>query len=98
MSDLVLVAESGRIQGSPASRRLRSTGQVPGVLYGGKADPVAFSCSQRELRALMSKQSLVGSVLTLELDGKSHQVVVKEIQKHPVRQEVLHVDFQVVDR
>lgn len=97
MSELVLAAESGRIQGSPASRRMRSSGQVPGVVYGGAGSPVAISCNSRELRALMSKRPIVGSLITLELDGKARKVICKELQKHPVRPEVLHVDFQLVD-
>ncbi len=96
MSEVALVAKSGRIPGSPISRRLRQNGQVPGVVYGASADPVAISCDARELRAIMSKQQLLGGVIDLELDGKRHQVIVKEIQRHPVRQEVLHVDFQLL--
>lgn len=97
MSEQVLVAKSGRIQGSPASRRMRLEGQVPGVVYGVGSDPVVVSCNARELRALMSKRPLLGSEVSLELDGKARKVLVKEIQRHPVRQEVLHIDFLVVN-
>lgn len=96
MSELVLVAKSGRVQGSPASRRLRLEGQVPGVVYGATFDPVSIACEVRELRAAMSKRPLVGSEVTLKLDGKNHQAVVKEIHRHPTRPEIFHIDFQVV--
>ena len=98
MSELVLVAKSGRPQGSPASRRLRLEGQIPGVVYGASIDPVAVSCSTREVRHAMSKQQLVGAVIDLEIDGKKQPVIVKEIQRHPVRQDVLHMDFQVLNK
>lgn len=96
MSELVLVAKSGRLPGSPASRRLRLEGQIPGVVYGASTEPVSVSCDSKALRAAISKQQLVGSAIELELDGKKYQAVVKEIQQHPVRQEVLHIDFQVM--
>lgn len=98
MSELVLVAKSGRFLGSPASRRMRLDGQIPGVVYGAATDPVSVTCDNRELRAAMSKQQLVGTVVQLELDGKKRNVIVKEIQRHPVRQEVLHIDFQVLNQ
>ena len=98
MSEVALVAKSGRLPGSPVSRRLRSEGQIPGVVYGASVDPLAVSCDGRELRAAMAKQQLVGSVVELELDGNKHQAIVKEIQRHPVRQEVLHIDFQLLSK
>lgn len=96
MSEQVLVASSGRSEGSPASRRMRTSGQVPGILYGSNVEPISISFDGHDLRSAMSKRQLVGSVVTLELDGKSSQVIIKEIQRHPVRQEAVHVDCQVV--
>jgi len=98
VSELVLVAKSGRVSGSPVSRRMRLDGQIPGVVYGATTDPVVITCNNRELRAAMSKQQLVGTVVQLELDGKRRHAIVKEIQRHPVRQEVLHIDFQVLNQ
>ncbi|MDA8080135.1 MAG: 50S ribosomal protein L25 [Actinomycetota bacterium] len=97
MSELELVAKSGRLSGSPASRRMRLDGQIPGVVYGAKTNPVSVVCDSRELRAAMSKQQLVGMVVQLDLDGEKRHAIVKEIQRHPVRQEVLHIDFQVLN-
>ncbi|NNN20084.1 MAG: 50S ribosomal protein L25 [Acidimicrobiaceae bacterium] len=98
MSELVLAAKSGRSEGSPASRRLRLEGQIPGVVYGASTEPVQVSCNSRELRSAMSKQQLVGTVIQLELDGTKRHVVIKEIQRHPVRPEILHIDFQVLNQ
>jgi large subunit ribosomal protein L25 len=80
--------------GSRASRRLRREGLVPGVVYGQGSEARPFQVSQRELRALLSEGH---TLLDLELDGsKAVPVVVKEQQTHPVRGEVLHLDFQQV--
>lgn len=96
MSEQVLIASSGRVKGSPGSRRMRTSGEVPGVVYGGGTEPVAVSFNAHELRAVMSKQQLLGRTVTLDLNGTKSQVIVKEIQRHPVRQDVLHVDCQVI--
>jgi large subunit ribosomal protein L25 len=75
---------------SRASRRLRREGRVPGVLYGGGADPVSFSVDERELRHALAA---AGAVVELELGGKSTSAILKDAQRHPVRGETLHVDF-----
>jgi len=76
--------------GSRATRRLRRTGRVPGVLYGGEGEPVSFSVDARELRHALAAR---GAVLDLEIDGDSQPAVLKDAQYHPVRGETLHVDL-----
>jgi large subunit ribosomal protein L25 len=76
--------------GSRATRRLRRTGQVPGVLYGGEGDPVSFTVDARVLRHALAAS---GAVLDLEIDGASQPAVLKDAQYHPVRGETLHVDL-----
>lgn len=77
--------------GSRATRRLRRSGQVPGVLYGGGDDPVSFSVDARELRLALAAR---GAVLDLQLDeGESSPAVLKDAQYHPVRGETMHVDL-----
>jgi large subunit ribosomal protein L25 len=77
--------------GSRAARRLRRGGRVPGVLYGGGADPVGFDADARELRLALARS---GAVLDLSVDGdKSTPVVLKEAQRDPVRGETTHVDL-----
>jgi large subunit ribosomal protein L25 len=75
---------------SRATRRLRRTGQVPGILYGGGSDALPFAVDERELRHALAAQ---GAVVELELDGQATPAVLKDAQRHPVRGETLHVDF-----
>jgi large subunit ribosomal protein L25 len=75
---------------SRATRRLRRQGQVPGVIYGGGADPVPFHVDERELRHALAAR---GAVLELAIDGSSTPAVLKDAHYHPVRGETLHVDF-----
>jgi large subunit ribosomal protein L25 len=77
--------------GSRAVRRLRRSGRVPGVLYGGGAEPVGFDADARELRLALAGS---GAVLDLSVDGQQPTpVVLKEAQRHPVRGETIHVDL-----
>jgi large subunit ribosomal protein L25 len=78
------------IEGSRANRRLRRSGRVPGVLYGGGDEPVSFSVDDRELRHAL-KQS--GAVVELSLDGETANAVLKDFQRDPVRGDMWHVDF-----
>jgi large subunit ribosomal protein L25 len=77
--------------GSRAARRLRRSGRVPGVLYGGGVEPLGFDADARELRHALAG---AGAVLDLSVDGnKATPVVLKEAQRHPVRGETVHVDL-----
>src|ERR1700716_274737 len=77
--------------GSRAARRLRRSGRVPGVVYGGGGEPVGFDADARELRLALAAS---GAVLDLSVDGgKTAPVVLKEAQRHPVRGETVHVDL-----
>jgi large subunit ribosomal protein L25 len=78
------------VSNSRATRRLRRSGHVPGVLYGGGADAVAFSVDERELRHALAAQ---GAVVELQLDGNATPAVLKDSYRHPVRGQTLHVDF-----
>ncbi len=78
------------IEGSRANRRLRRTGRVPGVLYGGDGDPLSFSVDERELRHALHGS---GAVIELSLDGETATAVVKDQQRHPIRGEAMHIDF-----
>ncbi len=77
--------------GSRAVRRLRRSGRVPGVVYGGGAESIGFDADARELRTALTS---TGAVLDLSIDGaKPTPVVLKEAQRHPVRGETIHVDL-----
>jgi large subunit ribosomal protein L25 len=77
-------------EGSRATRRLRRSGRVPGVLYGGDGEPIAFSADARELRNALAAS---GAVLEVVDDGKATPAILKSAQYHPVRGETMHVDL-----
>jgi large subunit ribosomal protein L25 len=76
--------------GSRSARRLRRTGMVPGIVYGGGADARHFQVPERELRTVLVHG---GALIDVELDGRSTPVVIKDQQRHPVRGQVLHLDL-----
>jgi large subunit ribosomal protein L25 len=95
--DIILAAEVGRPTGSPAARRLRSAGKIPAVLYGRGAEPAAIAVDWRALRGAITTDKGLNALLTLDVGGKRTKAIVKEVQRHPVRRDVLHVDFLAVD-
>lgn len=95
--DIILVAETGRSTGSPASRRLRATGKIPAVLYGRGAEPAPISVEWRDLRSALTTDKGLNALLTLKIGSKRTKAIVKEMQRHPVRRDVLHIDFLAVD-
>jgi len=97
MSQTKLVATTGRPTGSSSSRRLRAEGHIPGVLYGRGMSPVSVTVERRDLRLALSGPAGSNTVLALEVDGKSYPAVVKEMQRHPVKRTVSHIDFLQVN-
>ncbi len=97
MADVKLVAELGRPTGSSSSRRLRHAGRVPAVVYGHGMKPLPISVGARDIRSALSVHGL-NQVLTLDVDGSTHLVLARQLQRHPVRHTLAHVDFQVVRR
>jgi large subunit ribosomal protein L25 len=81
-------------QGSRAMRRLRRAGRVPGILYGGGDDPVPFEVDARILRNTLAHAH---AVVDLSIEGRTQPVMVKDLQRHPIRGEILHADFLRVD-
>jgi large subunit ribosomal protein L25 len=84
-------------QGTGASRRLRRTGRVPGILYGGSATPQSIDIDHNELFQLLRKEAFYSSVLNVNLDGKKEMCLLRDVQRHPYRPVILHADFQRVD-
>ena len=82
--------------GKGASRRLRRTGLVPGIVYGAHKDPAMISVVHNELLQHLEHEAFYSHILTLKLDGKSEQVILKDMQRHPAKPFVNHVDFQRV--
>jgi len=93
MSETKLVAQLRPTSGSPAARRLRAEGHIPGVLYGHGMSPLSVTVERRELRLALSGPAGSNTVLSLEVGGKSYPAVVKEMQRHPVKRAVSHIDF-----
>ena len=83
-------------QGTGASRRLRNAGKAPGIIYGGTAEPQLIELDHNALWHALKKEAFHSSVLQLEVAGKTSQVVLRDVQYHPYKQQVLHVDFQRV--
>ena len=93
MPQTVLVANTGRATGSSSARRLRAEGQIPAVLYGHGMAPLSVSVERRSLRVALSGAAGANTVLELQVDGKSYPAVIKEMQRHPVKRTVSHIDF-----
>jgi large subunit ribosomal protein L25 len=84
-------------QGTGASRRLRITGRTPGIVYGGSATPHLIEIDHNALWHALKKEAFHSSVLSMEIDGAESPVLLRDVQVHPFKQLVLHVDFQRVD-
>ena len=97
MSSNVLIADTGRQTGSPSSRRLRREDRIPAVVYGLGMTPISISVNRRDLRAALSGPSGVNTVLDLTVEGTVYPAIVKEMQHHPVRRTVSHIDFLQVN-
>ena len=80
--------------GRSANRRIRKAGKVPAVLYGGGEPPESMLLDHNALVRQMTREAFFTSVLTLQIGTKSQQVVVKDVQRHPVRPQIMHLDFQ----
>jgi large subunit ribosomal protein L25 len=93
----MLHASTSRAQGSASSRRLRHAGSIPAVIYGEGVAPVPVAVDAKAFRSAVSGEQGLNSLITLDADGKSYTVMAREIQRHPVRGTVAHIDFQVVD-
>jgi large subunit ribosomal protein L25 len=92
-----VVAFKRELQGSGASRRLRNSGQTPGIIYGGTEAPIAISLDHNALYHALKKEVFHSSILDLEIDGQAQKVLLRDFQMHAFKQLVLHADFQRVD-
>lgn len=84
-------------QGTGASRRLRISGKTPGIVYGGAAEPQQIELDHNALWHALKKEAFHSSVLDMEINGQTTKVLLRDVQYHPFKQLVLHVDFQRVD-
>jgi large subunit ribosomal protein L25 len=88
-----LVATSGRESGSSAARRLRREEKIPAVIYGLGMDPIPLTVDRRDLRLALSGAAGTNTILEIAVDGSTYPAVIKDLQRHPVKRTVAHVDF-----
>jgi large subunit ribosomal protein L25 len=84
-------------QGTGASRRLRITGRTPGIVYGGTVEPTVIELDHNALWHALKKEAFHASVLQMEYNGTTTEVLLRDVQYHPYKQLVLHIDFQRID-
>ena len=84
-------------QGTGASRRLRNTGKTPGIVYGGEGQPQLIELDHNALWHALKKEAFHSTILEMELGGKTNKVLLRDVQLHPFKQLVQHIDFQRVD-
>jgi large subunit ribosomal protein L25 len=98
MPEITLQAEVGRSLGSAPARRLRHEGKIPGVIYGHGTEPVSVAVAARDLRVALSGEAGSNTLLSLQAGDQTFLTLAREMQRHPVRGTVTHVDFQIVRR
>ena len=93
---ITIKAETRKVQGTGASRRLRRAEKVPGIVYGGGTDATVIELDHNEIYHKLRSEAFHASILDMELDGKKQPVLLRDVQMHAFRQIVMHVDFQRV--
>lgn len=93
----VLIAETGRSTGSANARRMRREDAIPAVVYGHGMTPLSIRVARRDLRIALSGSAGMNTVVDLTVDGTVYPAIIKELQRHPVKRTVQHVDFLQVN-
>ena len=93
---ITIKAETRKVQGTGASRRLRRAEKVPGIVYGGGIDATVIELDHNDIYHKLRSEAFHASILDMELDGKKQPVLLRDVQMHAFRQIVMHVDFQRV--
>jgi len=92
-NDFELNAEKRDMQGKGASRRLRHAGKLPAIVYGGGKEPEAIMLKHNEVMHSLENEAFYSHILTLNLDSTPEQVILRDIQRHPIKPIVMHIDF-----
>lgn len=90
------IATTRKLHGTGASRRLRHENKVPGIVYGGEGEPVSIQIDHNPLFHALRVEAFHSSILEMELDGAAERVLLRDVQWHPFRQQIRHIDFQRV--
>ena len=93
-NDFKLDAEMRSDLGKGASRRLRRENKVPAILYGGEGEPVNLTLPANVVNRMLQEESFYSSIIFLTVDGKSERTILRDLQRHPYKQTILHMDFQ----
>lgn len=94
MATANLTANPRNDRGTGVARKLRQSGQVPAIIYGHSRQPQSLAIDTRELERLLDRVSAASTVIELSIDGRTARTLIREIQRHPVKRSILHVDFQ----
>ena len=97
MSEHTIKAAGRSDEGNGASRRLRHAAQIPAIVYGGKSEPKSIQLDHEQIWLASQNEWFYSSILSLDVDGKVEQVLLRDMQRHPYRQLIMHLDFQRVD-
>ena len=90
-------ATSRNVEGKGASRRLRHAASIPAIVYGGKSAPQPIQLDHEKIWLAQQHEWFYSSILNLDIDGKTEQVLLRDMQRHPFKQIIMHLDFQRVD-
>ncbi|GHE44133.1 50S ribosomal protein L25/general stress protein Ctc [Vulcaniibacterium thermophilum] len=97
MSEHIIQAVGRKDEGKGASRRLRRSGFIPAVVYGGQSAPKSIQLEHEKTWIASQNEWFYSSILTLEVDGQRESVLLRDMQRHPYKQLIMHLDFQRVD-
>jgi len=97
MSIFELEAESRTDKGKGASRRLRRDGMVPAVIYGGSEEPQSIKLVHSEILKRLDHEAFYSHILTVKVDGKSSKTILRDMQRHPAKPVIMHMDFMRID-
>ena len=97
MSEHTIKATSRNVEGKGASRRLRHAASIPAIVYGGKAEPAPIQLDHEKIWLASQNEWFYSSILSLDIEGKVESVLLRDIQRHPFKQIIMHLDFQRVD-
>ena len=92
-----LVAEFRETQGKGASRRLRHEGKVPAILYGGHSEARALTLSHQKLIVMLENERFYSTILSLKVGDQTQNAILKDVQRHPYKNAIVHIDFQRVE-
>jgi len=97
MASIEFTAFARNTEGRGASRRMRRTGKAPGIVYGGTVAPTPIELDHNALIHALRNEAFHASILTMKIDGAATKVLLRDVQMHPFKNEVMHVDFQRID-